>query len=155
MPAFTDWLRHKFFGRLLGAYPEEFRDEYGAEMQFDYDERQRREPLHRLVWDVLQDTVRTAPKEHFTIMLQDVRYALRQLAAQPGFTAVAVLSVALGIAANTTIFSIADALVLRPLPVAGPYDFFNIIATKPGSNYLELEAAHNQDVAIRSAHVRE
>ena len=57
---------------------------------------------------------------------QDLRYAVRDIRGNPGFAAVAVLSLALGIGANTAIFSLIDAVMLKSLPVSHPEELLQL-----------------------------
>jgi predicted permease len=63
-------------------------------------------------------------------LFQDLRYGLRALRKSPGFAAVAILSLALGIGANTAIFTLIDALTLRALPVSHPEELFQVMMGK-------------------------
>ena len=62
----------------------------------------------------------TDARKSMSALFQDVKFGLRMLAKNPGFTAVAIVTLALGIGANTAIFGLIDAILLRPLPVSNP-----------------------------------
>jgi predicted permease len=71
-------------------------------------------------------------------MLNDLRYAIRTLRQNPGFALTAIVSIALGIGANATIFSLADGMVLRPLPVPNPSQVVKLSARTPSGRFGDI-----------------
>src|SRR5215467_2584961 len=84
-------------------------------------------------------------------LMQDLRHGCRLLAKNPGFTAVSVLSLGLGIGANSAVFSFADALLLRPLPVRAPDEIVSVGATPMGEpTGARMSYLNYRDVRDRS-----
>jgi predicted permease len=83
-----------------------------------------------------------------TGLFQDVRFGLRQLRKSIGFTAVAAFTLALGIGANTAIFSLVSGILLRPLPYPRPAELVSVTGTYPKGAFAALrEQIHTMDVA--------
>jgi predicted permease len=80
----------------------------------------------------------------------DIRYGLRMLAANPGFTIVAVVSLAVGIGANTSMFSLADAMLLRPLAVAHPAEIVRVVSTSPSVAFGGISYRDYVDFRLQS-----
>ncbi|MGB7846747.1 MAG: ABC transporter permease [Candidatus Acidiferrum sp.] len=85
-------------------------------------------------------------------LAQDIRYALRAFAKNPGFALAAVLSLAIGIGANTSIFSVANSLLLRPLPYKDANRLVILWNRSPGLNITEDWFSTAQYLDIKSTH---
>ena len=115
---------------LLRLYPRDFRDEYGHEMSLLFRARAHDGSL-RLWFQVLGDLVFHAPHEHWSTMKQELRYAVRQLRRSPGFSAVVIATLALGIGGTTAVFSVLQAVLLAPLPYEQPGQLVRFYQQEP------------------------
>jgi len=133
----------RLYRLLLHLYPASFRAEYGAELRAVFADRRREAtslPARLLLWiNVIADVVVSALQTHADLTRQDVRYAARMLARSPGFTVTAILVAAIGIGANTAVFSITDHVLLRPMPYADPSRLVRLWESRPLRSFGRLE----------------
>jgi putative ABC transport system permease protein len=145
---------HKFFSTLLRIFPFDFQTNYGPQMEGVFHDQHReiegqggRLDFLKLWGETIAGIFRTAPREHWEILKQDCSYAFRMMRKNPGFTALAVLTLALGIGANTAIFSVVDAVLLRPLPYPQGEQliFIRQQAQRVGVNDIQFSVPEIQD----------
>ena len=113
----------RIYRLLLYLYPASFRADYGGEMEavFRIHLRDTGGAARVALWfGVLHEVIMNAPTVHWDILKQDLRYSVRTLSRARGFALTAVLVTALGVGANTAAFSVADFVLLRPLPFGDP-----------------------------------
>ena len=84
------------------------------------------------------------------VFLQDLRYSLRLFRKSPGFAFVAVLALAFGIGMNTAIFTLLNAIALRPVPVRDSGDVVTVYQTIKGNRQRNVHGARAEGSACRS-----
>lgn len=144
----------RVYRRLLVLYPPEFRAAYGRELCLVFVDRcrERRSAAGLFgVWaSALGGLALAAPMEHYHMILQDLRYACRMLRKTPWMAALKVAVLALGIGGATIAFSLANGLLLRPLPYPHPERLAAVDESSPQQhedsigvafpNYLDFRA---------------
>lgn len=139
----------RLYRALLHLYPSSFWAEYREDLCYAFAERTRglSGPLAwiLIVWAALTDVIPNAMAAHWDVLRQDLVYAARSLRSTPGFALTAVLVVALGVGANTAVFSLADFVFVRPLPYRGADRLVKLWQRTPGYETMEPSPANYRD----------
>lgn len=133
---------------LLHLYPRSFQDEYAGEMQWMFADKlaaTRGLALIALWLTTILEILTNAALVHLDILRQDLRYAVRSLRNAPGFTLTVILVTAIGIGANTAVFTITDHVLLRPFPFDDSQLLVKLWERKPGYPQMELSPANYRD----------
>jgi predicted permease len=133
----------RLYRALLRLYPASFRAEYASELIAAFAARRRDAGsfgARLMLWfDVLPDLIVTAALSHWDILRQDVRLAARSLRRAPGFTVTAILVAAIGIGANTAVFSVTDHVLVRPLPFVNANELVQVWEDQTARGYAQVE----------------
>ena len=140
----------RLYRALLYLYPASFRNEYGRALTATFVARLRdiSGPARTLrgVLAAVGDVAPNAIAAHWEILRQDMRYAGRSLRTSVGFTLTAILVIALGVGANAAAFSLADFVLLRPLPFHDPGRLVDLWESTPGYTQMEFSPANYRDM---------
>jgi macrolide transport system ATP-binding/permease protein len=159
---FRFWLWSiRLFGILVPRrLRADWRQEWEAELQYretllaEWDKLNWRTKLD-LLWrssSAFWDALMLQPKRWEDDMLQDLRFGLRMLCKNPGFSAVVLLTLAFGIGVNTALFTVFNAFVLKPLPIKDADSFVVVqgVAPQPGQRARNFSFPDYQDYAARN-----
>ena len=137
------------YDALLHLYPSSFRREYGADLRALFARRRRDAPGPAAIvalWTAeILDVLANAAAAHWDLIRQDLRYTARTLARSPGFAITAIAVTALGVGANTAAFSVADFVLIRPLPFAEPERLVRLWEHPRGGGTIELSPPNYLD----------
>jgi len=150
----------RLYRSLLILYPAEFRDEYGRELCLALADRccaQRSRVGVLMVWiHAAFGVLAEAPREHYHVMLQDIRHALRVMWKDASISAAAIAILALGIGSTTTVFSLVNGILVRPLPYPEPDRLVAVAEFNSGGEFGNAVAFPNyQDIRARTRLLQE
>ncbi len=133
---------------LVSLFPAGFRQEFASDIEADF-LRQRREASGlgvAVLWaGTIADLLRHALLAHWDILRQDLRFIARSLLRRPGYGVTAVMVTAIGVGANASAFSVADYVLVRPLPFVGADRLVKLWQHPPGYSEMELSPANYRD----------
>jgi predicted permease len=144
----------RFYRLLLHLYPSSFRAEYGGEMSaifaLELDRCDGMAGRCRLWLSVVFEIAFNAAMVHWEIARRDLFHSTRSLLGSPGFTLTAILMVTIGIGANVAVFTLANFVLVRPLPFPEPERLMKVWENHPGYSRMELSPANYRDVIAAS-----
>ena len=144
----------KFYRLLLHLYPSSYRADYSGEMCADFEQELRLRvgtmAKFLLCLAALVDVPSNAAAVHWQIARRDLHYSLRSLWRSPGFALTAILLITIGIGANAAIFTLADFVLIRPLPLPHPDRLVEVWEKHKGYSHMELSPANYRDFKVPS-----